>query len=338
MPSSIRSNLRGGSLRTPLIATVALLLAWFIALVILPQLKPAITSGLENARQNLPSVSIDWSPNNDPRKNYNASKIALIIEPEKLPLLVPLILHMVGVVARDWRFIFIGSQKSVWTVGRAFGIQVQQSLGKLELMQLPQPWRIRSREERNRLLTDVRFYDEFLPGVEWLLMFSSDSILCANSDLSLNDWLDWAWAGATDLREKQNLAVYGDLSIRRVSAIRQILSFQSRYNDSAGEDSWFGTRLDVLPDSKIAMTSDRPFAVQNNITSKPMGYNIQGRGDLVNQDVWKYPEARKEAMEYCPELHIILNMKLERDRCPGDNLMGQIEYSTTTAEAASATP
>ncbi|KAF5256583.1 hypothetical protein FOXYS1_12937 [Fusarium oxysporum] len=317
MSPFVKSKFRGDFLRAPLIATVALVFAWFIALVILPQCKPAITSGLTNARQNLPSISIDWFPNDDPRKNYNASKVALIIEPEPLPLLVPLILHMIGVVPPDWRFIFIGSQKSVWTVGRSFGIQVQQGLGKIELMQLPQPWRIRSREDRSRLLTDTRFYDEVMPGVEWLLMFSSDSIFN---------------------RENKNFAVYGDLSIRRVSAIKQILSFQSRYNDSAGEDSWFGTRLEVLPDAKVAMTSDRPFAVQNNITSKPMGYNLQARGNLVDQDVWKYPEARKEAMKYCPELHIILNMKLEKERCPGDNLMGQIVNTTTTTEAASTTP
>ncbi|KAG5748503.1 hypothetical protein H9Q70_008835 [Fusarium xylarioides] len=241
---------------------------------------------------------------------------------------------MIGVVPPDWRLIFIGSQKSVWTVGRAFGIQVQQGMGKIELMQLPQPWKIRSREDKSRLLTDSRFYDEFLPSVEWLLMFSSDSILCANSELSLNDWLDYTWAGAADNRENKNLAVYGDLSLRRISAIKQILSFQSRYNDSAADDSWFGTRLEVLPDAKLAMTLDRPFAVQNNITSNPMGYNLQAHGNLVDQDVWKFPEARKAALKYCPEIHIILNMKLEKERCPGDNLMGDINATTTTTEAA----
>lgn len=82
------------------------------------------------------------------------------------------------------------------------------------------------------------------------------------------------------------------------------------------------------------MTSDRPFAVQNNITSKPMGYNLQGRGDQVDREVWKVPEARKYALDYCPEIHIILNMKLERERCPGDNLMGQIMPSTTTTASA----
>lgn len=69
-----------------------------------------------------------------------------------------------------------------------------------------------------------------------------------------------------------------------------------------------------------------------------MGYNLQARGNLVDQEVWKYPEARKEAMKYCPEIHIILNMKLEKERCPGDNLMGQINATTTTMEAALTMP
>lgn len=52
------------------------------------------------------------------------------------------------------------------------------------------------KEHVYRLLTDLRFYDQFLPGVEWLLKFESDAIMCANSDKSLNDWLHYDWAGA----------------------------------------------------------------------------------------------------------------------------------------------
>ncbi|KAF4345748.1 hypothetical protein FBEOM_290 [Fusarium beomiforme] len=321
---SVKANLRGKYVRALLIAIGTLLFNWIVALVILPQLKPAITSRFDSARQNLPSVRIDWSPSNDPRTNYNASKVALIIEPEPLPLLVPLILHMIGVVPPDWRFVFVGSRKSVWTVGRAFGVQVQQGLGKIELMQLPHPWKIRTHEDRNRLLTDARFYNEFLPDAEWLLMFNSESILCANSEHSLNDWLDWTWAGAAENKDSK-LAVYGGLSIRRVSAIQQILGFQSRYNDTSPEDHWFSTRLEVLAGAQVARPFDMPFAVQNNITAKPMGYHFPGRGKQVNKEVWKKPEERKAAMDYCPELHIILDMKLEKERCPNDTRMGNIQ-------------
>lgn len=103
---------------------------------------------------------------------------------------------MIYVVPPDWRFVFIGSEKSTKAVGRSFAIKNQQVIGKLDLMTLPQPWDIGSKEMVHRLMTDLRFYDEFLPGVEWILRYESDSILCANADRSLNEWLDWSWAGA----------------------------------------------------------------------------------------------------------------------------------------------
>ena len=130
------------------------------------------------------------------RRNYNTSKLALLIEPRPLPHLVPQILHMITVVPPDWRFLFIGSNKSAISVGRSFATKHQQAIGKLDLMVLPEPWEIDSKEKIHRLLTDKRFYNEFLPGVEWLLKYEYDSILCANSDQSLNDWLSWDWAGA----------------------------------------------------------------------------------------------------------------------------------------------
>lgn len=161
-----------------------------------PRYTPIITSRVEDARQRIPSVKVDWQPNNDHGKRYNASKIALIIEPEPIPLLVPLILHQIAVVPPDWRFLFIGSKRSVFAVGRGFGIQIQQDLGKIDLMVLPKPWLIQTDEDRARLWTDMRFYDEFLPEVEWILKYDRDSILCSNSEISLNDWLNWSWTGA----------------------------------------------------------------------------------------------------------------------------------------------
>jgi hypothetical protein len=103
---------------------------------------------------------------------------------------------MMSVVPPDWRFMFIGTNKSVISISRSFSTQYQEANGKLDLVVLPEPWKIDGKEDINRLLTDIRFYDEFLPGVEWLLKFESDSILCANSNDSLDDWLEYDWAGA----------------------------------------------------------------------------------------------------------------------------------------------
>lgn len=161
-------------------------------------LQASLQSRLKEARQRLPRIKVDWHTDDsqDPRDAYDSTKVALLIEPRPLPHLVPQLLHMISVVPPDWRFLFIGSELSVVSVGRTYATQHQQVIGKLDLMVLPEPWRIDSKENIYRLLTDMRFYDEFLPGVEWILKYEHDSILCANSETSLNDWLDWDWAGA----------------------------------------------------------------------------------------------------------------------------------------------
>lgn len=153
-------------------------------------------SRIDEARQKIPSIKVDWDPSPDPHKNFNQSKVALLIEARPLPHLVPQILHMISVVPPDWRFMFIGSEMSVISLGRSYALKHQQVIGKLDLMVLPEPWEIDSKESVYRLLTDKRFYDEFLPDVEWILKYEADSILCANSESSLNDWLHWSWAGA----------------------------------------------------------------------------------------------------------------------------------------------
>ena len=154
------------------------------------------SSQIHKARQKIPAIKVDWTTTDDPRARYNQSKIAMIIEPRVIPHLVPQLLHMISVVPPDWRFLFIGSNKSVVSVGRSYATKHQQVIGKLDLMILPEPWEIESKEKVFRLLTDIRFYNEFLPGIEWILKFEADSILCSNSETSLNDWLHWSWAGA----------------------------------------------------------------------------------------------------------------------------------------------
>lgn len=115
----------------------------------------------------------------------------------------------------------------------------------------------------------------------------------------------------------------GGLSLRRISAVRKILGFQSRYNDTEAEDEWFGKRITLLPGAKVANgVQEDHFAVEDVWHEKPMGYHV--RADNLADDVWKDPIRRKSNFDYCPELSMIMNMKLERERCEGDNREGEI--------------
>jgi hypothetical protein len=117
----------------------------------------------------------------------------------------------------------------------------------------------------------------------------------------------------------------GGLSLRRISAVRKILGFQSRYNDTEPEDEWFGKRITVLPGAKVANGAQEDhFSVESVWHDKPMGYHVRDGGENLADDVWKDQHRRKSNFNYCPELAMIMPMKLERERCEGDNREGEI--------------
>jgi hypothetical protein len=117
----------------------------------------------------------------------------------------------------------------------------------------------------------------------------------------------------------------GGLSIRKVSAIKRVLRFQERFNDSMAEDEWFGKRVIAIPGLKVATGEmEDHFSVEELYHEKPMGYHLRtGNGDLP-AGVWKNRDQRQAILKYCPEIAIILDMKLEKERCPGDNGEGEL--------------
>ncbi|KAL8751713.1 MAG: hypothetical protein Q9184_005981 [Pyrenodesmia sp. 2 TL-2023] len=169
------------------------------------------------------------------------------------------------------------------------------------------------REQRNRMLTYGAFYKEYLPAAEWLFMYHSDSIPCANSPLDLNGWLNYDWL------ERYNYEWWsggGALSLRRVSRIKQALKFQTRQDDADSEDRWLSDQIKVLPGIKLPKPEvEKSFAVEGIWHKKPMGFHLPSSTDHLLKEVWDDPEQRKKAFEYCPEIKMIMHMKLERERC-----------------------
>lgn len=118
-----------------------------------------------------------------------------------------------------------------------------------------------------------------------------------------------------DRTADDNFAGNGGLSFRRISAIKQVLSFQSRYNDTEPEDEWFGKRITVLPKALVASgTQEDHFSVEDVWHEKPMGYHVPEGGTRLPATVWRDRSQRKKIFEYCPELSMIMPMKLEKER------------------------
>lgn len=112
--------------------------------------------------------------------------------------------------------------------------------------------------------------------------------------------------------------------MRRVSTTRRVLNFQERANDTQPEDEWFGTRVWVLPGAKVASGTQGQIAIEDTYIPNAMGIHVRDGGNSLPDEVWKDPAQRKAIFDYCPEVSLIMDMKLEVERCPGDDKQGNL--------------
>lgn len=265
----------------------------------------------------LPSIQVPSVTLSYPRSPFNESKVAFLVENRPLPMLAPLILQFMGVLPSDWRFRFMGSSESIRSIKNSRAIQHQVKAGKLDLTFIPSNMTTGGQEQISRFLTTSWLYEVVLQPAEWLLVFQIDSILCANSEGNIDDWLEYDWVGApwsTSSRYGGN----GGLSLRRVSSIIQILREQIRIPNSDPEDVWLTSRLGHRPGAKVANGSlSLTFSGENIYYDKPMGYHTGGSGRNLGGGIWGTPELRQHIYEYCPEVKMTLDMDAAQ-YVPGD--------------------
>ncbi|KAI1082323.1 hypothetical protein F5B20DRAFT_587942 [Whalleya microplaca] len=295
----------------------------------------------------VPHVTLEYKE--PPRSPYNESKVALLIENRPVPILAPLTLHFMSVVPPDWRFRFMGSPESVASINRSMAIREQVAAGKLDLTLIPGNMSTAGQEMISRFLTTRWLYETVLRPAEWLLVFQTDSILCANSRQNLNDFLDYDWVGAP-WDPSGRFGGNGGLSLRRVGAIVDVLRDQVRAHDSEPEDVWLTERLGHRPNAKMAngslsltfsgeMNTGNPENIGDGSTLgnynssleaakageyvpeidewrqgfyEPMGYHTGGSGTYLHGGIWGTPRLRKHIWDYCPEVKMTLNMDVAR--------------------------
>lgn len=100
------------------------------------------------------------------------------------------------------------------------------------------------------------------------------------------------------------------------------------------EDEWFGQRISQTPGLKVANAEEsKHFSVEEVYHEKPMGYHVRDLGGgKLPEGVWKSKEQRKKIFEYCPELVLVMDMKLERERCEGDDGEGHMDKTPPLQE------
>lgn len=215
-------------------------------------------------------------------------------------------------------------------------IQRFEAAGKLEILSLPSNYSLKDRETISQMFTDPHLYSSILSPAEHLLVFQPDSIFCAASPRTLNDFLEYDWIGAPWSKTAQ-YGGNGGLSLRKVSKILQVLGKESRREgDGALEDLWLSQRLNGLSGSKMAnATISKSFSVESVWDESPLGYHVGWLGVHHEQvscvgvlddgfgcanfeiQIWDDEKQVDHVLEYCPEVKVILGMKLAGDKPAG---------------------
>ena len=127
---------------------------------------------------------------------------------------------------------------------------------------------------------------------------------------------------------------YGGLSLRRVSRTKQVLQFQDWQSDGGPEDRWFAGRIGTLASIKIPSPEvEERFCVQSVFHENPLGYHVGSSGTNLHPDVWNNAEQRKKIFEWCPEIKMILDMRLERERCTEEDIKMKAEEAKQKANS-----
>ncbi len=264
----------------------------------------------------VPSTEITITPRPGIQKGSSAevpiitNNVAAIIENRPLSRIVPLLLHFSGVLGPEWP-IFLFTSQDIDSLSAPIKRLVDER--RLTVRFLPPTVDFTKRLDVSGFLTQAWVWEQLAPA-NHVLIFQSDSILCSNSPLKVDDFLQYDFVGAP-IDPQYGEGYNGGLSLRNRSMILEIIhnsdwrdEFDKAENkqkqDVEFEDQWFYSKMKELPargrpaarlpSEEVAKT----FSVETVWYDKPLGYHQVQR--------WQ-PDKMDQVDNWCPENRIATN-------------------------------
>jgi hypothetical protein len=175
------------------------------------------------------------------------NNVAAIIENRPLDRVVPLLLHFSSVLGPDWP-IFLFTSQDIVSLSAPFKRLIDER--RITVRFLPP-----TVDFNNRLLTQAWIWEQLSPAGH-VLIFQSDSILCSNSPLKVDDFLQYDFVGAP-IDPKYGEGYNGGLSLRNRSMVLDIIhhsdwrdEFDKAENKQQHsvefEDQWLYSKMKVV--------------------------------------------------------------------------------------------
>lgn len=239
---------------------------------------------------------------------FDAPKAAVIMETRPLNNLIPLILHFSTVLGPDWPVILYTSTNLTHLIDSA-ALRQSMASGHVIIRYLPEGLHFETHFDVSLFLTEPWFWEQLAPAKN-VLMFQADSILCANAQLKVDDFLHYDLVGAPITEAWNGQGYNGGLSLRNRELTLSIinndyakhpLNATSDQDIEKYEDQWFFKRFQErnarLPSEDVAKT----FSVQLVYYEFPVGYHQPGEFQK---------EHMPEIEEWCPEVRMIQDVEL----------------------------
>ncbi|KAI9055071.1 hypothetical protein LZ554_000036 [Drepanopeziza brunnea f. sp. 'monogermtubi'] len=216
----------------------------------------------ETGAATLDSTEPVTASNQTSNKTLQDEKVAVIIETRFRTNLVPLILHFSSVLGPSWPIIIYTSPESVGMFVTSAALARYISIGTIEIRILPQETLFTNSDSVNAFMTDSWLWDNLAP-YEHILIFQSDSMLCANAARSVEDFFEYDLVGAPIAADRGS-GYNGGLSLRKRSTILRVLDrfvweeekHKGASNENRFEDQYYYNRMKALREEEEAQDID----------------------------------------------------------------------------------
>jgi hypothetical protein len=173
-----------------------------------------------------------------------ATKAAVIVETQFRTNLIPLVLHFSGVLGPSWPILIYTSMESVGQFSASAALNRYLKSGTVQIRMLPQTVLFTNSDSVNEFMTTKWLWEDLAPA-KHILIFQSDSMLCANAARSVDDYFAYDFVGAP-VAKNLGKGYNGGLSLRKRSTTLNILEKwdwqKTKKEGDRFEDQWYFNR------------------------------------------------------------------------------------------------
>lgn len=172
------------------------------------------------------------------------NKVAVIIETRFRTNLIPLILHFGSVLGPSWPILVYTSAEAMGQFSTSSSLARYIKSGTVQIRILPQTILFTNSDSVNQFMTGKWLWESLSPA-EHILLFQSDSMLCANAARSVDDYFEYDFVGAP-IAKGLGKGYNGGLSLRKRSTIMRVLEQwdweETKKDGDRFEDQWYFNR------------------------------------------------------------------------------------------------